>query len=196
MMQATEGRGKPVSPARPVSPAQNADGYSIQAIHLVRTAVQANLTLSQMADQKASILMGATFVVFTVAVGQANSEHYPLAIMVLAFFAAVSALLAVSAIIPRVSGSAVKSENQNILFFGAFTHMSEDEFTDRVLHLLASDEQVFRTMLRDLYQNGQVLEFKKYRLLRFAYISFISGLVLTLITLLVTSGWVYLPHFF
>jgi len=37
----------------------------------VRTALQANLTLSQMADQKASILMGATFVVFTLAVGQA-----------------------------------------------------------------------------------------------------------------------------
>ncbi|MEO7385020.1 MAG: Pycsar system effector family protein [Novosphingobium sp.] len=183
------------TPEKPVAPARNADGFSLQAIHLVRTAVQANLTLSQMADQKASILMGATFVVFTVAVGQANREHYPLAIMVLAFFAAVSALLAVSAIIPRVSGRSENSEGQNILFFGAFTHLSEDEFADRVLRLLASDEQVFRTMLRDLYQNGQVLEHKKYRLLRFAYISFIGGLVLTLITLLVTSGWVYLPHF-
>lgn len=188
MMLSTETPGKPVSPAR------NADGYSLQAIHLVRTAVQANLTLSQMADQKASILMGATFVVFTVAIGQANREHYPLAIMVLAFFAAISALLAVSAIIPRVAGAAKASENQNILFFGAFTHLTEDEFTDRVLRLLASDEQVFRTMLRDLYQNGQVLEFKKYRLLRYAYISFIGGLVLTLITLLVTSGWMYLPR--
>ena len=147
-----------------------------------------------MADQKASILMGATFVVFTVAVGQANREHYPLAIMVLAFFAAVSALLAVSAIIPRVSGVPENSEGQNILFFGAFTHLSEDEFADRVLRLLASDELVFRTMLRDLYQNGQVLQHKKYRLLRYAYMSFIGGLVLTLITLLVTSGWVYLPQ--
>ena len=33
--------------------------FSAHAIHLVRTATQANLTLSQMADQKASLLMGA-----------------------------------------------------------------------------------------------------------------------------------------
>ena len=33
------------------------------AVHLVRTAQQMNLQLSQMADQKASILMGAAFLV-------------------------------------------------------------------------------------------------------------------------------------
>ena len=168
--------------AKPVSPARNADGFSIQAIHLVRTALQTNLTLSQMADQKASILMGATFVVFTISVGQASRGQVPAALLVLAVFASISALLAVSAIIPRVSIKPDTSDNQNILFFGAFTHLSEDEFADQVLRLLASDELVFRTMLRDLYQNGQVLQRKKYRLLRLAYIAFIAGLGLTLAT--------------
>jgi len=174
--------------ANPVAPARNADGFSIQAIHLVRTAVQANLTLSQMADQKASILMGATFVVFTIAVGQASRGHVPLALLVLASFASISALLAVSAIIPRVSVEPAQSSNENILFFGAFSHLSEEEFSDRILHTLASDEQVFRTMLRDLYQNGQVLQHKKYRLLRLAYIAFITGICLTLITFALETG--------
>jgi hypothetical protein len=174
--------------AKPVGPARNADGYSLQAIHLVRTAVQANLTLSQMADQKASILMGATFVVFTIAVGQASRGHVPLALLVLASFASISALLAVSAIIPRVKVKADPSSNENILFFGAFSHMSEDEFADRILRTLSSDEQIFRTMLRDLYQNGQVLQHKKYRLLRLAYIAFITGICVTMITFAMETG--------
>ena len=39
--------------------------------------MQTNLSLSQMADQKASILMGATFVVFTIAVGQVSRGDMP-----------------------------------------------------------------------------------------------------------------------
>ena len=52
-------------------------GYSNHAIHLVRTSQQINLTLSQMADAKASILMGAAFIVFTIAVGQAKNGALP-----------------------------------------------------------------------------------------------------------------------
>lgn len=169
--------------AKPLAPARNADGFSVQAIHLVRTAAQANLTLSQMADQKASILMGATFVVFTISVGQASREHFPVPLMVLALFSCISALLAVSAIIPRVGGLAAGGEPGNLLFFGAFTKLSEEEFATRILRELRSDELVFRTMLRDLYQNGQVLERKKYRLLRLAYIAFLVGLGLTMLAM-------------
>lgn len=175
-----EGEGAPTAP---LAPARNVDGFSIQAIHLVRTALQTNLTLSQMADQKASILMGATFVVFTISVGQASRDHFPAPLMVLALFACVSALLAASAIIPRVTVRADPGPASNLLFFGAFTKLSEEEFTSRILHELQSDERVFRAMLRDLYQNGQVLQHRKYRLLRLAYIAFLIGLALTMLTM-------------
>ena len=79
MESAAAGEAKP-----PIGPARNADGFSIQAIHLVRTTTLANLALSQMADQKASILMGATFVVFTISVGQATRGDFPIALLVLA----------------------------------------------------------------------------------------------------------------
>ena len=72
------------------------------AVHLVRTSQQLTMQLSQMADQKASILMGATFVVFTLAVGQARSGTLVLPLAILATFSFLSALLAVSAVLPRV----------------------------------------------------------------------------------------------
>ena len=44
--------------------------FSLNAIHILRTVQLDTLTLSQMADQKASMLMGASFVVFSIAVGR------------------------------------------------------------------------------------------------------------------------------
>ena len=162
-------------------------GYSRDAIYLVRTVTQANLALSQMADQKASILMGATFVVFTIAVGQASRGDFPLALLVLACSAFVSAFCAVTAIMPSVKPPASAPGTENILFFGIFTQLGEKEFADRVLRELTNDERIFRTMLRDIYQNGMVLQKKKYRFLGYAYRIFLAGLTLTFVIFLFES---------
>ena len=121
--------------------------------------------LSQMADQKAGMLMTATFVVFTIAVGQAGSGPYAAALIVLAVFAFLSAICAISAVLPAVQPAKEAAEHTNLLFFGTFSQLSEEEFSAQLLPVLTSDEQVFRTMLRDLHQNGQILQRKKYRFL-------------------------------
>ena len=163
-------------------------GYSNHAIHLVRTSQQVNLSLSQMADSKASILMGATFVVFTISVGQAKNGAMPWSLGVLALFAFVSAMCAVFTVLPSISGPKASKLNDgkpNKLFFGYFTHMDEEEWVLSVLDDLRTDEAIFRTMLHDIYQNGQVLQRKKYRYLSIAYRSFMVGLCLTAITFVV-----------
>lgn len=159
---------------------------SAQAVHLVRTATQANLQLSQMADQKASILMGATFVVFTIAIGQARGGSVPWALLVLAGFSFLSAMCAVAAVLPSISGKG-GSGRPNLLFFGVFTQLDEDEFADKVLAELDDDERIYRTMLRDIHQNGMVLQHKKYRFLRLAYLLFLTGLVITFAVFLVET---------
>ena len=154
--------------------------YSADAIHLVRTVEQINVQLSQMADQKASILMGATFVVFTISIGQARTGEVSVALLLLAISSFISALLAVMAVLPSVRPSG--RAEANLLFFGSFTQLSEEEFTDQVLGLLHDQKAIFRAMLRDVYQNGQVLQHKKYRYLALAYRVFLTGLVLTFIS--------------
>lgn len=154
--------------------------YTQNAYHMVRTAVQANLTLSQMADQKASILMGATFVVFTLSVGQASKGPVPHALLVLGGAALVSALFTICALMPSVAApEGDVADADNLLFFGVYAKLSEEEFTARILPLLTSDEAIWRAMLRDMHQNGLVLARKKYRLLGYAYRSFLVGLLLT-----------------
>jgi hypothetical protein len=154
--------------------------YSPHAIHTMRTMQLSTLALSQMADQKASMLMGASFVVFSLAVGRslAGEVAWPLAI--LALFAFLSALCAAIAVMPSISQPRDASAPSNRIFFGHFWNRDEEEWTREVLAELQSDEQVFRLMLHDVYQNGQVLRRRKYRYLGYAYRIFITGLLVTL----------------
>ncbi|OHC99698.1 hypothetical protein EEB18_015635 [Sphingopyxis sp. OPL5] len=168
------------------------------AVHLVRTNQQITLTLSQMADQKASILMGATFVVFTLAIGQARAGAGALAVplAILATFSFLSALLAISAVLPRV-GKAPPivyrdgKDHSNILFFGRFSQMEEDEFIDAVKTRLRTEEDIYETMLRDTYQNGIVLARRKYRYLAYAYRLFVVGLTATFIAFAVEMAMLW-----
>ena len=134
--------------------------------------------------RKASIMMGATFVVFTISIGQASRGPFPLSLAVLALSAFASALLAMAAILPAVRPRSRPRSQPNILFFGVFAQISEDEFADRVLAELGDEERMFRTMLRDIHQNGLVLHRKKYRFLGYAYWTFLTGLCATVVVFL------------
>ena len=144
-------------------------------VHVFRTGQQINAMLSQMADQKANILLAATFVIFTIAIGQAREMEQPLPLLILGGGAFFSAIFAILAVLPawhfRTGGET------NLLFFGSFSQLSEEEYLDRIIDAVEDDETAFRMMARDLYQNGIVLERKKYRLLGYAYRIFLAGLV-------------------
>ncbi len=164
------------------------DSFSAQAIHLVRTTQNNTLALSAMADQKASILMGATFLVFSLSVSRAFTMGLSWSMMILAGSAFVSTMCAVMAVLPSVGRSAKGAVPPNKLFFGHFTAMEEEQWTREVLEQLRTDEGVFRTMLHDIYQNGQVLQRRKYKFLSLAYRIFILGLFGTMIAYLIETA--------
>jgi len=144
-------------------------------VHVIRTAQQIHVALSQMADQKANILLAATFVIFTIAIGQVRETAEPLPLLILGGSAFVSAIFAILAVLPAAR---YRSEGGiNLLFFGSFSQLGEEEYLDRVIETIGNEEAAYRLMLRDLYQNGLVLERKKYRLLGYAYRIFLAGLV-------------------
>jgi hypothetical protein len=149
--------------------------YSVNAIHMMRTTQLAHFQLSAMADHKASILMGATFVIFTITVGQAHGTLPPLPLLILGGFAFLSAICAVLSVLPAIRRP--KGGRLNVLFFGSFTQLGEDQFLDEITGRLATDESIYRTMALDIYQNGCVLQRKKYRLLGWGYRIFLVGLV-------------------
>ena len=166
------------TPRAPLSP---------QSVHLIRTAQSNTLALSQMADGKANILIGATFVVFSLVITQAFSDSVKWSVICLAVTAFLSAIGAVLAITPPMRAKAVPEGEFNALFFSHFSTVSEEQWAADLIEQLRSDEALYRVMLRDLYQNGQVLHRRKYRLLALAYHIFLGGLALTLVVFLIEN---------
>lgn len=159
-------------------------GDSVQA---VRTAVQMQYQLSAMADQKAGLLMGASFVVFTIAMANALARggELPIAMLILGAAAFLAAICAAVSVLPTVSGG--PNERRNLMFFGGFDDMDEDSYVAAMLDKLETQEAMLAMMARDVFQNGQVLARKKYRLLRLAYLLFIGGLIASLLAFVATG---------
>ena len=150
--------------------------YPVNAVHLLRTVQLAQLQLSAMADQKASILMGAAFVIFTITVGKAQGAAAPVPLLILGAAAFLSAIFTIFAVLPATR-QPKPSPNSNLLFFGVFTQLPEAVFIDEVTQRLRTDDEIYRTMARDIHQAGLVLQRKKYRFLRLAYAALLAGLI-------------------
>ena len=81
-----------------------------------------------MADQKASILMGATFVIFTIAHRPgARHDGQPLPLLILGGAAFSPAVCAVLAVMPATRLKPRRGR-VNLLFFGSFTQLGEEEY--------------------------------------------------------------------
>ena len=158
---------------------ENARKFSNHAIHLVRTAQVQTLSLSSMADNKASILIGATFVVFSMSITNLFGGGATWAVLALAATAFVSSLFAVLSVIPSVPTAPEDKKDFNYLFFGHYVALDTDEWVEDLLDRFETDESLFRTMLTDIHQGGQVLAAKKYKYLNYAYRTFVWGVFVT-----------------
>ena len=65
----------------------------------------------------------------------------------------------------------------SILFFGHFTSMREQDFVDSMLELIENLDDLYESMIRDIYNLGKVLA-RKFALLRVSYTVFMIGLAL------------------
>jgi hypothetical protein len=151
--------------------------YGSDAIQAIRTASQAHYHLSAMAERKASTLMGASFLVLTLCISQANnSGGLSLAMLLLSATAFLSGGCAAIAGLPTILGGKDYQGQRNLMFFGGFADMKEEEYVAEMMERLADQPRCIEMVARDVYQNGQVLAHKKYPLLKVAYSIFILGL--------------------
>jgi hypothetical protein len=159
--------------------------YTTDGVHLLRTAQQVQYQLSQMADQKASMLLGITFVIFTLAVGQMRMAQPQVPLLILGGAAFGAAVLAVLAVLPAVKAPPRPEGPANILFFGSFAQLREEEYVARLVEIVADHRTIYEAFAHDIYQNGRVLAFKKYKLIGYAYRVLLVGLIGSLVAFLV-----------
>jgi hypothetical protein len=153
-------------------------------IYVLRTAQQHHVMLGMIADQKANIVLGAFFIFITVTQTMLkNHIQYDISIWILSVFFTVSAVFALLVITPRFRNpNPVYGLPSNLLFFGSFATMAQDEYVSALKAALQDNEQARTLIMRDIYQIGKVLD-KKYVNLRLSYLSLGAGIIISAISL-------------
>ncbi|MCY7339935.1 MAG: DUF5706 domain-containing protein [Sphingomonas bacterium] len=150
--------------------------------NLLVLANETNITLSGMADTKASILMGASFVVFSMSIGDIGEGKASTPLLVLTMFSFIATILGVLTVRPnRMRKSKVPADKVNILFFGSYINAPREEYVDEVIKVLSSEEETYRRLARDLWDHGHLLRDDKFSWLYWSFTLFLLGMLVTAI---------------
>ena len=156
-----------------------------------RVALRNHIKLSDIADTKANILLSVNAIIISLVLANLISKLdnnpyliYPTAIFTLS--CVISMVLSIIATRPNVTSGEftkedVANKEVNLTFFGNFHKMGLKEYEWAVSELLKDKNYVYKSLTKDLYFLGKVLE-RKYRILRITYTIFMIGMIISVIS--------------
>lgn len=158
------------------------------AIAVLRTAQQHHVSMSAMADVKASFLLATSILTLAITGPQAVNDPHQYGLIALAVTALLAAVLSAQALMPRMLmlREANDKPELNLLFCGHFAQMGEDEYVAKIKDLVSTDEGAVDALARDVFQMGIILHEKKLWLLSRAYAVCFFGLIATAVAAVVS----------
>jgi predicted metal-dependent HD superfamily phosphohydrolase len=161
---------------------------------MFKTALRNHIDLSNLADNKANIMLSVNALIVTVAVPMAASyicDNLILALPVgtLLVTCLASMIFATLATRPiKMSGStsleSIKKGASNLFFFGNFYKMNFDEYQQGMDYVISDEENLDNSIQRDLFFLGKSLG-RKYNQLRICYNLFMVGVIISVIMFVV-----------
>lgn len=149
---------------------------------LIRQTRWHHAQLSLMADNKANMMLTAPALVLTLAIPRLAEPEFRWAAATLIVSCLVTVVLAAIAATP---GRARPGDPEaNLLFFETFARMGYPEFERRMEEVLNDASRTYEAQVREIYTLGVYLARKKYRYVRYAYMSFTGGLLLSAVVFL------------
>ena len=153
-----------------------------------------HMSLSQMADSKANILISVNSIILSIIISTLFEKlqtdpnlQIPVALIVVVCVASI--VFGILATRPNVTGGTftrddIANKRTNLLFFGNFHNSTLDDYNWGMNEMLADKYYMNTSMIKDNYFLGVVLA-KKYRYLRIAYNIFMYGLILAMLAFIV-----------
>jgi hypothetical protein len=166
---------------------------------MFRTSYRTNMDLSGLADAKANIMININGIIISIILASISPKIdanpwllIPTAVLLVTCLASMA--LAVLSARPRVSSQIislddVRKNNKNLLFFGNFVSMPEEDFVLGMKELVQNTDSLYINMIRDIYGLGSVL-MKKFSLLRRSYTVFMFGLIFGVTLFIIVYAWV------
>jgi hypothetical protein len=155
-----------------------------------------HVSLSQMADSKANIMISVNTIVLSILVSVllGKLQFYPefiIPTIILASVCLTAIVFAILATRPNVtrgtfSKQDVQQKKVNLLFFGNFHKMDLPDYDWGMNEMMNDKEYLYSSMIKDIYFLGKVLA-RKYKYLRISYTIFMFGLIIAIISFIVAS---------
>lgn len=162
---------------------------------LFRTSLEGHLKLSEMADQKANLMISINTILVSITLspfvqGIEGSQAYLVPSVLLVAVCLVTIVAALLATKPSLRAKPDPERKLDLLFFNDYSHLSRVEYRRQMNALLENDADLYNGLIDNIYAQGRVLT-RKYRLLQFAYgffmIGFSSVVVVALLMLLMNQ---------
>jgi hypothetical protein len=162
--------------------------------YALRTIQQTQNQLSAMADTKASIMITVCSIVLTIGITRfeiSATLRWPLLVLIgsvlTSLFFAVLAVLPSLAVPRKGDGSLdVEAPWFNLFFFGHFAQLPRETFEVMLANVARDDTRIYAMLARDIYGQGVVLARRKYRMLRWSYVIFFAGILVTAVAAITT----------
>jgi len=166
---------------------------------LFRSAYRVQMDLTGLADNKANMMISINGIIISIIIAAVapKLDSNPWLLIPATIFLTgtlISIVYAILAARPRVSSTPITLEDLensqgNILFFGDYANLTQDDFTQGMMDLLEDKTVVYETMIRNLYGLGSVLQ-KKFALLKGAYTAFMAALILGVTSFIGVFVWI------
>ena len=159
---------------------------------MFRVTLKNHITLSNIADTKANILLSVNAIIVSLVLSNlvskldnASNKHLIIPTVIFVLFTVASIVLSILATRPNVTSGKftkedVANKKVNLLFFGNFHKMSLKDFEWAMGEMMQDRDYLYSSMKKDLYFLGLVLD-KKYKILRITYGVFMVGIIVSVI---------------
>ncbi|QKJ30909.1 HD domain-containing protein [Mucilaginibacter mali] len=155
-----------------------------------------NQRLSDMADQKAHILITVNSIILSAIISLVlkkldENAFLTIPTFILLTISLISMIFSILATRPNIPNGTFTQQDMdnktvNLLFFGNFYKMDLDTYTHGMIQVMNDTDFLYGTLIKDVYSQGVVLG-RKYRFLRAAYNIFMFGLVIAVLAFIVAS---------
>jgi predicted metal-dependent HD superfamily phosphohydrolase len=164
---------------------------------MFRVTLKNHITLSNIADTKANILLSVNAIIVSLVLSNLASKldkpsnaYLITPTIIFVLFTVASIILSIMATRPNVTRGKftkedVANKKVNLLFFGNFHKMSLSDFEWAMGEMMQDRDYLYSSMKKDLYFLGLVLD-KKYKILRLTYAVFMIGIIVSVLAFIIS----------
>lgn len=153
---------------------------------MIRQTRAHHVSLSSLADQKANMMLTIASLIVPLSIRFLYDPRTHLAAATMIAFCVLTVMLSAYAAMPKLNRRPVPGDvvnvnapSFNLLFFGSFIQLDYPAYKQSMEALINDHNELYETQIKEIYMLGRYLEGQKYRFVRLAYLSFISGVLLS-----------------